>query len=234
MYVGARSKRFHFSLFFSCPCPSPSFELTPTFYFFSQAAGKDQGLPDIGKMVRRTVTLANMPGDVGDIALILIREFFGDAVADAFGRPHPPREKFRGFCSMIAAWGSRTQNGHVYAGRNLDWNKDTGINKYKLVTVINPTDGAYPHATVGFPPVWGALAGMSSQGLTVHEANLEENQITFDGLPWLLRLRLVMETAKDLAVSLGVRGAGGGFVSGKNVKLLTLFIGPTICLHGKL
>jgi len=29
--------------------------------------------------------------------------------------------------------------------------------------------------------MWGALAGMSANGLTVHEANLEEKQIGFSG-----------------------------------------------------
>ena len=35
--------------------------------------------------------------------------------------------------------------------------------------------------------------------LLVHEANLEENEITFSGFPWVLRLRYVMEYASDLA-----------------------------------
>lgn len=29
-------------------------------------------------------------------------------------------------CSMFAVWGSRTVNGQLFSGRNLDWNKDTG------------------------------------------------------------------------------------------------------------
>ena len=35
-------------------------------------------------------------------------------------------------------------------------------------------------------------------GLTVHEANLEENEISFGGFPWTLRLRYIMEYASDL------------------------------------
>ena len=42
------------------------------------------------------------------------------------------------------------------------------------------------------------LTGMSSQGLTVHEANLESNDISFFGFPWLLRLRYIMSYAKNL------------------------------------
>ena len=39
---------------------------------------------------------------------------------------------------------------------------------------------------------------MSSQGMTVHEANLESNDITFRGFPWVLRLRDVMANAKNI------------------------------------
>ena len=39
---------------------------------------------------------------------------------------------------------------------------------------------------------------MSSAGLTVHEANLEEDKITFEGFPWIFRLRYIMENAHNL------------------------------------
>jgi hypothetical protein len=68
--------------------------------------------------------------------------------------------------------------------------------------VYKPED-AHAHATVGYAPLWGAITGMSAMGLTVHEANLEENRITFEGVPWLLRLRLVMEQADNLQVGDG-------------------------------
>ena len=87
-------------------------------------------------------------------------------------------------------------------GRNLDWNPDLGLNKYKTIIVFKPDD-AHAHATVGYAPLWGAITGMSAMGLTVHEANLEENRITFEGVPWLLRLRMVMEQADNLQVGGG-------------------------------
>lgn len=49
---------------------------------------------------------------------------------------------FDGFkCSMFGAWGDRTNNGHVFTGRNLDWNSNSGINKFKLITVFHPPNG---------------------------------------------------------------------------------------------
>lgn len=53
------------------------------------------------------------------------------------------------------------------------------------------------------PPIylfvcWNSVACAQLSGLTVHEANLEENEITFSGFPWTLRLRYIMEYASDL------------------------------------
>ena len=99
---------------------------------------------------------------------------------------------------MFATWGSRTEEGKLFSARNLDWNKDTGINKYKLVMVIVPNDGGIPSVSLGFVGLFGTLAGMSGLGLTTHEANLEENEITFGGFPWSLRLRYIMEFAHNI------------------------------------
>ena len=41
-------------------------------------------------------------------------------------------------CSMIGVWGSRSQGGELFTGRNLDWTHDSGINKYKMITVYHP------------------------------------------------------------------------------------------------
>jgi hypothetical protein len=157
-----------------------------------------------GKEVNRITVLANAPGDLKDFVLVLIAEW-------KERHPHEPKVVARlldllsretgggpphGHCSMFGAWGSRTEGGNLFSGRNLDWESDTGINKYKLVTVFHPPD-AIAHATIGFAGVYGALTGMSAKGLTVHEANLEENEITFAGFPWLLRLRYVMEMASN-------------------------------------
>ena len=52
---------------------------------------------------------------------------FNSSMADLL--PYKPRvvEQPAGLqCSMFAVWGSRTANGQLFSGRNLDWNKDTG------------------------------------------------------------------------------------------------------------
>ena len=73
------------------------------------------------------------------------------------------------FCcsSMFAVWGSRTEGGALYSARNLDWNKDTGVNKHKVVMVVVPddNDGGIPSVTLGFACLYGTLAGMSAKGI---------------------------------------------------------------------
>lgn len=153
------------------------------------------GFPLVGRYVTRIILLANAPGDPQDFLLILMREANQTLFDGWRDLPHKPA----GFCSMFALWGSRTRDGSLYSARNLDWTKDSGINRYKLVAVFHPDDGGHAHATFGFAALYGALAGMSEHGLSVHEANLEEDEITFDGFPWVLRLRYIMENAANLA-----------------------------------
>lgn len=155
------------------------------------------------------MTLANAPGDVQDFVLILVREYVDKMDPSTESQDlllfmekslhdHP---KTSMHCSMFAVWGSRTVRGHLFSARNLDWNKDTGINKNKLIMITVPDDESIPSVQLGFVGIYGLLAGMSAAGVTVHEANLEEQQITFEGFPWVLRLRYIMEFARDLSMA---------------------------------
>ena len=111
---------------------------------------------------------------------------------------------FGGFqCSNFGVWGDRTLNGELYTGRNLDWLKGTGISDYKLITINHPADG-HAHASFGFAGLWGSITGLSDHGLSVHEANLESNDISFSGFPWLLRLRHIMAYSEDLQTAMAL------------------------------
>eukprot|EP00595_Chromulina_sp_UTEXLB2642_P002039 CAMPEP_0196764074 /NCGR_PEP_ID=MMETSP1095-20130614/5326_1 /TAXON_ID=96789 ORGANISM="Chromulina nebulosa, Strain UTEXLB2642" /NCGR_SAMPLE_ID=MMETSP1095 /ASSEMBLY_ACC=CAM_ASM_000446 /LENGTH=395 /DNA_ID=CAMNT_0042118681 /DNA_START=377 /DNA_END=1564 /DNA_ORIENTATION=- len=173
------------------------------------AGGIAQGLTknNIGKLITRGIVLANFPGDIPNINLIIIDEInnptinqLDDKLVDQV--VEKLKSSWSGLtCSMYGVWGSRTENNRLFTGRNLDWLKSTGISMYKLVTIYHPSNG-YSHATIGWAGVWGALTGMSSQGLTVHEANLESNDVTFRGFPWVLRLRYIMTYASTLTEAL--------------------------------
>lgn len=170
---------------------------------------------EVGRLASRGIVLANLPSTLTNFKYVLLDE-----------KNHPPtssnstsftfdetmnllkkwEQHWAGFtCSMFGVWGSRTEAGKLFTGRNLDWVKDTGISKNKLITIHHPPlNKGYAHATIGWSGLWGAITGISSQGLTVHEANLESNDITFRGFPWVLRLRYVMANAKNIDEALSI------------------------------
>lgn len=159
------------------------------------AAGVEE--VEVGTILTRALVLANLPGSLGDLIYVLedeeahpnktatpaMRKMLATlarspyASLGAYAR-HLEQHWRPLSCSMIGIWGSRTTSGELYTGRNLDWESDTGINAYKVVTVYRP-DNATAHATMGFGGLLGALTGMSAKGLTVHEANLEEKPESF-------------------------------------------------------
>ncbi|CAE7540161.1 unnamed protein product, partial [Symbiodinium microadriaticum] len=164
-----------------------------------KAGGLFHNIADLDKMATRGVTLANLPGDGEDIVYVLMDEFQNKNAARLSQEQKEMLPdvakifvKYNGHqCSMFGVWGQRTGNGELYSARNLDWLPDLGVNKYKLLTVHHPPGGV-AHVTIGYAGIWGALAGMSATGMSVHEANLESKLDTFRGFPWILRLRHVM------------------------------------------
>lgn len=163
---------------------------------------------DVGKIAARATVISNFPGDLQNLKFIFEDErstaSSGSADDEMDKLLQLLQTRWKGLsCSMFGVWGKRTSNGRVYTGRNLDWLSSTGVSMYKLVTVYHPPQG-YPHATIGWAGLWGALTGMSSQGISVHEANLESDDITFRGFPWVLRLRHVMANAKNIDEALSL------------------------------
>ena len=114
-------------------------------------------------MVAMAVVLSNFPGDVDDIIYILLSEIPTDLQQELLDVYRSlGGDKTEGLdevlkrirwlnaqCSNFGVWGSRTPEGELYSGRNLDWSKDTGVNQFKLITVYHPPN-AHAHATVGF------------------------------------------------------------------------------------
>jgi len=180
------------------------------------------GLPQTGLLVKRGITLASIAvGDVTNDIEWLIKDELKAAAAvagdfeaakAAVGRllasgmtakdiaDAIANSRVVGLfqtCSMFGVWGSRTKNGQLFTGRNLDWEADTGVAKNKLVTVYHIA-GEIPYASVSFSGVPGAITGMSAAGVTVHEAGDDSTNVTLSGFAWALRLRALMAEASNL------------------------------------
>jgi len=106
-------------------------------------------------------------------------------------------------CSLFAAWGNATADGHLYQLRNLDWSMTTGAQDYPVVAIYDPDDG-HAHAVIGFA---GAL-GVSGGGLS--ENGIAQSQImgyfcdpeTLNGIPFPFLLRDILYHDATLAQGL--------------------------------
>eukprot|EP01112_Ceratiomyxa_fruticulosa_P004730 TRINITY_DN15272_c0_g1_i1.p1 TRINITY_DN15272_c0_g1~~TRINITY_DN15272_c0_g1_i1.p1 ORF type:complete len:494 (-),score=86.02 TRINITY_DN15272_c0_g1_i1:61-1542(-) len=160
------------------------------------AAGFGSGLD---KLMQRSIVIANFPGDITtNIEWLLWNEMGGNSEDIKNSLFESTEAKYKGMqCSHFAVWGSRTVNGTLFAGRNLDWLARSGISKNKVVTVFHPP-GKISHVTFGFAGMIGSLAGMSSEGIVVTESGNDVKKETFDGFPWILRLRYIMMNSNGL------------------------------------
>ncbi|EGD76165.1 hypothetical protein PTSG_00872 [Salpingoeca rosetta] len=178
----------------------------------------DIGLPHAAKCIKRALTIASIAvGDLSRDILYLLKNELSrhpssslaaaaarlqqrgldiDAIAEAIATSKVL--SLGRTCSMFGAWGTRTENGRLFSGRNLDWAADTGIAKNKLVTVYHIGENTVPYASVSFSGVIGAITGISAAGITVHEAGDDTRNVTLNGFAWSLRLRALMEEAKNM------------------------------------
>lgn len=114
----------------------------------------------------------------------------------------PEERATRNSCSFFAAWGPRTQGGKLFASRDLDWNRDTGLTRNRLITVYDPVDEKGQHfrayATVGYVGMIGAIAGMNDAGIAVSEIGALNVSETLHGIPWTLLARDVLENSDSI------------------------------------
>lgn len=170
------------------------------------------GSPDVydtNIVAQRFQVVANLPADKPNVISMLENDlevdwpaWLKDVVNFIIDRLEHKR------CDAYGVWGSRTQNNLLFSSRNLDFASNTGINKYNLVTFISLNDTAYyptgvppggKFVTLGFAFGIAALAGMNVKGMTVSEMNLDNSVVTFEGVPFPLRLRYILQRSTNLA-----------------------------------
>jgi hypothetical protein len=121
-------------------------------------------------------------------------------------------------CSNFAAFGKWTKDGRLLHGRNLDWPIKNHAQDDAVIQVWRPKGGT-PFMMVGWAGGIGSVSGMNAAGITIGEMTSKSTDETFDGLPLMLIMRRVLDSAKTLeeAVQImqkGPRTLGWNFVIG--------------------
>ncbi len=106
-------------------------------------------------------------------------------------------------CSAFAAWGEATNDGNMYVGRNLDHAGYIDLAGYQYVGIYVPENG-YRFVVHNYPSFIGIMSGMNEKGIVItsnYSIALQE-EVTYDGLPYMLMMRQVLQYAGTLEEAL--------------------------------
>jgi isopenicillin-N N-acyltransferase like protein len=100
-------------------------------------------------------------------------------------------------CSAFAASGPATQNGHLFIGRNFDFEGPEIFDREKAVLFFKPK-GKIPFASVAWVGMSGVVTGLNAQGIyvSVNAARMEEKGD--EGMPVEILVRQIMEEARSV------------------------------------
>jgi len=105
-------------------------------------------------------------------------------------------------CSTIAVEPTRSANGNLLLGRNLDFPTFGFLDKYSVVVVYRP-EGKHAFAAVTFPGFFGVASGMNDAGLCLAQLEVGKTSetgphINFSGTPVALCFRRLLEECETV------------------------------------
>ena len=101
-------------------------------------------------------------------------------------------------CTSIFSWGASSTDGNMYIGRNMDWS--AAFNTFpQVLTVLNPNDGSYRYANLGWPGMINVFTGINEHGvyMDLHDGTSMGGSVLFENrAPFLQTLSdMLAETA---------------------------------------
>lgn len=160
-------------------------------YVNTQSARMEKFFPEEIKQELHGVVKGLKAAGIDDLTYEDIRTGITQAEILHFPPDGPPA------CSNFACWGKWTTDGRLLHGRNLDWNIEGDAQDDHVLLVWRPKGGT-PFMMVGWAGGIGSVSGMNSKGITIGEMTLPSPDATFDGLPLLLQMRLILEKTDNL------------------------------------
>jgi neutral ceramidase len=116
---------------------------------------------------------------------------------------HAMPEIYPTLCANGAYWGRATADGRMIALRNLDWNRQMGIQNRAAVKWIR-VPGRESYANIGYYGFAGVLSGLNENGISVGQIGAASSNETMEGTPMPFMLKRVLENASSLAEAVRV------------------------------
>jgi hypothetical protein len=103
-------------------------------------------------------------------------------------------------CTSIMAWDTASKDGNLYIGRNMDWS--AAFSDFaQVLTVVNPTDGGYRYANLGWPGMITLYTGFNEHGVYIdlHDGSSMGGSVVFaDRAPFMNVLVDILSETKSL------------------------------------
>ncbi len=112
-------------------------------------------------------------------------------------RLHAMPEVYPTWCANGAFWGKATADGRLIAIRNLDWNREMGIQRFAAIKFYeNP--GGQNYVNIGYYGFTGVLSGVNEKGISVGQIGATSKDETMKGVPMPFLLKRVLSEASGL------------------------------------
>jgi isopenicillin-N N-acyltransferase-like protein len=102
-----------------------------------------------------------------------------------------------GGCSGVAVFGSRTEDGRVLHGHNVDWTTEEEVQRHAVLLVIAPDDGI-PFCMPTHAGMVCCNAGMNAAGITYSDMTSVSSDQRLAAMPLMIMARMLLEKAGTL------------------------------------
>lgn len=115
-------------------------------------------------------------------------------------------------CTSSAVWDSRSEDGKMVIGRNLDFYLNDDFAKNKLLLFVEPTEGI-PYVSIAWPGMIGVISGMNYEGLTITMNAGKSSYPLKAKQPISILARDILEHASTIEEAIAIASKSKVFVS---------------------
>ena len=103
----------------------------------------------------------------------------------------------RAGCTSFGAWGKETENGHLFSGRNFDWEAAEVFSRDRVVIMCEPNDGI-PFISLAWAGMAGVVSGMNRAGISVTLNGAPSSLPRDTATPVAMVARDILQNARNL------------------------------------